>query len=164
MLFRSRLCRQFQIHLTLSGQLVCHRCRVGDLDGVEPAGTEADRSEGAQRPQQDANPNEATAQYPWRRAAPSPNTGDKRRRRDAHTGRVDLWLGDHGYATFVGYNQRVLLHSNDMDFVPEQGDMVTAVVARRRTDGKLQGFCVKKYTGAQEQVEQALHAALIGVE
>ena len=184
-----RTVRNFQLHLLVSGRVCCTQCRLGDTEeegAWDGAGQTwaADQSDGSQqmpppeapvpaeKPPEQPNPNEALGQvpppppptqsYPWRRKAESEKTspaGGKRRR--IHTGRIDHWLGDHGWATFEHFNEWVLVHAKDMDFHCKEGDLIAGIVARRH-DKKLQAFSVKNGAETQEELEARMHTAVMG--
>ena len=183
-----RIVRNFQLHLLVSGRVCCTQCRLGDTEeegawGGAGQAWAADQSDGSQqmpppvapvpaeKPPEQPNPNEALGQvpppppptqsYPWRRKAESEKTspaGGKRRR--IHTGRIDHWLGDHGWATFEHFNEWVLVHAKDMDFHCKEGDLIAGIVARRH-DKKLQAFSVKNGAETQEELEARMHAAVM---
>jgi predicted RNA-binding protein (virulence factor B family) len=78
---------------------------------------------------------------------------------------VDVWnkWGEFGYAYFEGSRERVLLHAKDcVDFEPRVGDTVSALVHRRRRDGKLQAFKVMMGDTAEEKRLEKVHATLLG--
>ena len=183
--------RNFQLHLLVSGRVCCTQCRLGDTEeegawGGAGQAWAADQSDGSQKmpppeapvpaekPPEQPNPNEALGQvpppppptqsYPWRRKAESQKTAPaagKRRRGDLHTGRIDHWLGDHGWATFENFNEWVVVYAKDIDFHCKEGDLITGIVARRY-DKKLQAVSVKSGAETQEQMEARVHATVMG--
>ena len=94
---------------------------------------------------------------PWR----SPDVSSPKRRRCSQELIVDYWddRDAFGYAYCTnGCSERVLLQAKDCQCELRVGDRVSALVHRRRQDGKLQGLKVLKAWSEEERV----HAALIG--
>ena len=103
----------------------------------------------------EANP----TSYPWRQAQGPP---PKRSRVAAERGVLTTWRQErYGFARFLGYDERVLVHQSDCDQALKVGDAVTGHLHRRR-DGKLQCFKVLKIV-AESPLDARVHDALLGL-
>ena len=69
----------------------------------------------------------------------------------------------YGYAYFEGFPDRVLFHAKDCagNMRPNAGESVSAVVHRRRKDGKLQAFRVEPLETMEERLDR-VHNTLLG--
>ena len=88
-----------------------------------------------------------------------------KRRKQAYHGKVDYWnqYKCYGFAYFETFPERVLFHAKDCagDMQPTSGDAVTAIIHRRKKDGKLQAFSVKKAETIEDRLGR-VHNTLLG--
>ena len=87
-----------------------------------------------------------------------------KRRKNALKGTVEFynqWKA-YGYALFPAYPERVISHAKDCaGMQPTAGDAVSAVVHRRRKDGRLLAFKVEPAEIMEERLSR-VHATLLG--
>jgi len=127
------------------------------------------RSEEAQTPGavqlgegvQPTQPPTEAASHPWRQTQAPPQ---KRSRVAVDKGVITTWRQQrYGFARFLGYDERVLIHQSDcVDQVLQVGDCVTGHLHRRRCDGKLQLFKVTKIA-AESPLDERVRVALLGL-
>ena len=127
----------------------------------------------AEAPQSDAAPEffapggDAAAGDPPKAVLLSRDNCDQpaKRRKQTYHGKVDFWnqYKCYGYAYFEGFSDRVLFHAKDCagDMQPSAGDAATAIIHRRRKDGKLQAFSVKQAKTMEERLDR-VHNTLLG--
>ena len=97
--------------------------------------------------------------YPWRQTAEW--QPQKRCRMSEESGVITSWKQRYGFARFIGYEERVLIHRSDCVDQVQVGDVVTGHVHRRR-DGKLQCFKIWKLATEAQQAER-VHDVLLGL-
>jgi len=122
----------------------------------------AQHDEEKTQPEQPASPaaaNPSDNLHPWQQTAEW--QPQKRYRVSMESGVVTSWHQRYGFARFIGYEERVLIHRSDCIDQVQVGDSVTGQMHRRR-DGKLQCFKVSKLATEAQQAEH-INDVLLGL-